>query len=249
MAHPFDVTRKCGLFVTATDTGVGKTLVAGGIASLLVKRGLKVGVFKPIATGCIRASYGLESQDACFLAQCANADYPLTVIAPVTYLPPAAPLVAAEAERREIDFEMIAETYEYLCKICDVVIVEGIGGVRVPLTEEYDVRDLAAAFGLPVVVVARPALGTINHTLLTIDSLRAKGIEPAGVVINGYAEPIADKAVMTAPDVIRRFGKVKVLAVCGFDDMASVEEMRLGQQVPVGLMECDWSGLMGLGRR
>lgn len=249
MGSLFSVPKKQGLFVTATDTGIGKTLVAGGIASLLVKRGLKVGVFKPIATGCIRASYGLESQDACFLAHCADADYPLTVICPVTYVTPAAPLVAAEAEGREIDFEMIAETYAYLCKICDVVIVEGIGGVRVPLTEEYDVRDLAVAFGLPVVIVARPHLGTINHTLLTIDSLRAKGIEPAGVVINAYSEPLADKAVLTAPDIIRRIGKVKVLAVCGYDDTASVEELLLGQQVPVGLTECDWAGLMGLARR
>lgn len=239
----FSVPKKRGLFVTATDTGVGKTLVAGGIASLLVKRGLKVGVFKPIATGCIRASYGLESQDACFLAQCANADYPVTTICPVTYVTPAAPLVASEAENRPIDFEMIAENYEYLCKISDVVIVEGIGGVRVPLTEEYDVRDLAAAFGLPTVIVARPHLGTINHTLLTIDSLRAKGIEPAGVVINAYSEPLADRAVMTAPDVISRLGKVKILAVCGHDETASVEGMRLGLQVPVGLQGCDWAAL------
>jgi dethiobiotin synthetase len=245
MAMLFDVPRKRGLFVTATDTGVGKTLVAGGIASLLVKSGMKVGVFKPIVTGCIHTSYGLESADACFLGHCAAADYPITVINPVSYLTPAAPLVAVEAEKREIDWELIAESYMYLCNTCDVVIVEGIGGVRVPLTEEHDVRDLAAAFGLPVVIVARPGLGTINHTLLTIDSLRAKGIEPAGVIINGYAEPAADKAVKTAPEVIQRCSGVKVLAVCGYDDTASVEELRLGQQVPVGLMVCDWGRLAG----
>jgi dethiobiotin synthetase len=246
MSLPFVASRKNGLFVTATDTGVGKTLVAGGIASLLVKRGLKVGVFKPIATGCIRASWGLESQDACFLAQCADADYPLTTVTPVTYETPAAPLVAAEAEKRPIDFELIAETYQYLCKICDVVIVEGIGGVRVPLTEQYDVRDLAAAFGLPVVIVARPHLGTINHTLLTVDSLRAKGIEPAGIVVNAYSEPLADRAVITAPDVISRVGKVKILALCGHDETASVEGMQLGMQVPAGLSACDWTALMTL---
>jgi dethiobiotin synthetase len=244
-----NVPRKCGLFITATDTGVGKTLIAGGIAHLLTKRGLKVGVFKPIATGCIRARYGLESADACFLAHYADADYPLTVVNPAAYLTPAAPLVAAETEKRPIDFELIAETYTYLCNSCDIVIVEGIGGVRVPLTEEFDVRDLAAALGLPVVIVARPGLGTINHILLTIDSLRSKGIEPAGIVINGYSEPLADKAVMTAPDIIRRCGRVNILAVTGYDDTASVEGLRLGQQVPVGLMECDWAALMGLAGR
>jgi dethiobiotin synthetase len=156
--------------------------------------------------------------------------------------------VAVEAEKKEIDWELVAESYEYLCNTCDVVIVEGIGGVRVPITSEYDVRDMAVAFALPVVIVARPGLGTINHTLLTIDSLRSKGIEPAGVVINGYSEPIADKAVTTAPDIIRRCSGVNVLAVCGYDDTASVEDLRLGQQVPVGLMVCDWAALMGLGR-
>lgn len=239
----FKVPHKAGLFITATDTGVGKTLVAGAIASLLVKRGLKVGVFKPIATGCIHTPYGLESADACFLAQCAQADCPPAIVNPVGYVTPAAPIVAAEAEGRQIDFELIGESYEYLCNTCDIMIVEGIGGVRVPLTQEHDVRDLAAAFGLPVVIVARPHLGTINHTLLTIDSLRARGIEPAGIVINSYSEPLADKAVTTAPEVIQRCSGVKILAVCGYDDTASVEELRLGRQVPVGLGGVDWVGL------
>ena len=248
MTKPFKVRPKAGLFITATDTNIGKTLVAGGIAELLVKQGLKVGVFKPIATGCMRTAYGLESTDASFLAYCAKPDCPLTVVNPVSYVTPAAPLVAAEAEGREIDFGLISESYDYVCNISDIVIVEGIGGVRVPITQEYDVRDLAAAFGLPVVIVARPHLGTINHTLLTIDALRARGIEPAGVVINSYAEPVADRAVMTAPEIIQRCSGVKILAICGFDETASVENLQLGRQVPAGLARVDWAALAGLVR-
>ncbi len=244
----FNAPNKAGLFITATDTGVGKTLVAGGIAHLLTQRGFKVGVFKPIATGCIRTPYGLESADACFLSHCAMADCPLAIVNPVSYVTPAAPLVASEAEGCEIDFGLIGESYEYLCRTCDLVIVEGIGGVRVPITREYDVRDLAMTLGLPVVIVSRPHLGTINHTLLTIDSLRTKGIEPVGVVINSYSEPQADKAVTTAPDIIQRCGGVKVLAVCGYDETASVEKLQLGMQVPAGLAVVDWASIANSGK-
>lgn len=240
------VPRKPGIFITATDTGIGKTLVAGAIASLLQKQGVKVGAFKPIATGCTHARFGLESADACFLAHCADSSHLLTEINPVAYVTPAAPLVAAEAEGRDIDFELIATAYAHICNTSDLVIVEGIGGVRVPLTQTHDVRDLAAGFRLPVVIVARPHLGTINHTLLTIDSLRAADIEPAGIVINAYSEPLADRAVMTAPDIIERCSGVKVLAVCGHDPTASVENLQLGQQVPVGLQGVDWAALAGL---
>ncbi|HSV27155.1 MAG TPA: dethiobiotin synthase [Sedimentisphaerales bacterium] len=248
MTELFKVRQKPGIFITATDTNIGKTLVAGGIAELLVKQRLKVGVLKPIATGCVHTAHGPELTDAKFLAHCAKSKCPLTVINPVRYVTPAAPLVAVEAEGREIDFTLVTEAYDHICSISDVVIVEGAGGVRVPITAASDMRDLAAAFGLPVVIVARPHLGTINHTLLTIDSLRARGIEPAGVVINSHTEPVADRAVLTAPEIIQRCSGVKILAICGFDESASVENLQLGRQVTAGLAKVDWAALAGLGR-
>ena len=164
-----------GLFVTGTDTGVGKTLVAGGIARLLRDEGLKVGVFKPVATGCREQYEGLVNADSEFLRMCSDCDLELSVISPVGYVTPAAPIVCEGHERRRVDFELIAECYKRICEESDVVIVEGIGGVRVPISGDVDVIAMMKWFGLPVVVVTRPDLGTINHTLLTIDAVRGAG--------------------------------------------------------------------------
>ncbi|MHC4292637.1 MAG: dethiobiotin synthase [Planctomycetota bacterium] len=149
--------KKNGLFITGTDTGVGKTLITGGIAAVLRQQGLKVGVFKPIASGC-RDEGMLISDDTEFLAMCADADYSLSVISPVTYKTPAAPLTCVQLEGRDIDYEEIVTAYNYLCDNTDVVLVEGIGGAMVPLDAEHTVMDLAVEFNLPTVIVARPNL-------------------------------------------------------------------------------------------
>lgn len=239
---------KSGLFVTGTDTEVGKTLITGAVARILAGQGLKVGVFKPVATGCRHSREGLVSSDAEFLAVCADSDYPLTVINPVSYATPAAPVVAADYEKRGIDFEPIASAYRYLCEVSDVVLVEGIGGVRVPVTDDVDVLDMAVWFGLPVVVVARAGLGTINHTLLTVDAARRAGLKAAGVVLNGYSEATAGTAEVTNPQVIARYGKVDVLSVVPYDETVSIETGKIGEAVLQSLAECDWRGLCGVHR-
>lgn len=237
---------KPGLFITGTDTGVGKTLIAGTIARILTDSGLKVGVFKPIATGCRHSREGLISSDAEFLAYCSDCDYPLSVVNPVGYATPAAPIVSADYEHREVDFEQISSSYNYICQSCQLVIVEGIGGLRVPITEDIDVLDLAAGLGLPVVIVSRAELGTINHTLLTIDAMRSKNLKIAGVVINGYDASKAEPAETTAPQVIARCGNVNILAVVPFDETVDVEEGRLGEVVIESLADCDWVELARL---
>jgi dethiobiotin synthetase len=237
---------KPGLFITGTDTCVGKTLIAGAIARILADGGRKVGVFKPIATGCRHSREGLISSDAEFLAYCSDCDYPLSVVNPVGYTTPAAPVVSADYEHREVDFEQISSTYSYICQSSGLVIVEGIGGLRVPITEDVDVLDLAAGLGLPVVIVSRAQLGTINHTLLTIDALRSKNLKIAGVIINGYDASEAEAAEVTAPQVIARCGNVNVLAIVPFDETVDVEEGRLGEVVIESLADCDWAGLAGL---
>lgn len=234
---------KPGLFITGTDTGVGKTLIAGAIARILTGQGLKVGVFKPIATGCRRSREGLVSSDAEFLAYCADCDYPLSTVNPVTYLTPAAPIVAADYERREINFEEINSAYNYICQTCQLVIVEGLGGVRVPITEDVDVLDLAAGFQLPVVIISRPTLGTINHALLTIDAIRSRNLSIAGVVINGYDASSQEPAEVTAPQVIARCGNVDILAVVPFDEAVDVEQGLLGDVVIESLADCEWAKL------
>lgn len=238
-----ELPKKPGLFITATDTGVGKTLITGAIARLLRNAGKKVGVLKPVASGCRRTREGLVSADAEFLAVCAATEYPLSVITPVCYTTPAAPWVCAESEGRAVDFEAIAAAYRYLCTTCDVVLVEGIGGAMVPLTETETILDVAAAMDLPTVIVARPNLGTINHTLLTLAAVRAAGLPVAGVVINGYNALTASVAEETAAEVISRCGQTAILAVVPYDEDSCVEEGRLGDAVLEVMAQCDWNGL------
>ena len=232
-----------GLFITATDTGVGKTVVAGAIAKILTDKGLKVGVFKPIATGCSRTWEGLSSEDTEFLAHCANSNLPLSTITPVGYLTPAAPIVSAAHDGPAIDFNKIAAAYNEISKNCDIVIVEGIGGVRVPLTVEYDVLDLAVEFDLPTVIVARPNLGTINHTLMTIDCIRAAKLKIAGVVINGFDATKATIAENTADEVIAHCGDVDILAATPFDETVDTSQNCPGEMVMHSLENCDWMHL------
>ncbi|MBL7215094.1 MAG: dethiobiotin synthase [Phycisphaerae bacterium] len=232
--------KKNGLFITGTDTGVGKSLITGGIAAVLRRQGLKVGVFKPIASGCRHDREGLVSDDTEFLAMCADADYPLTVITPVTYKTPAAPVTCAQIEGHSVDYEAIATAYKYLCENCDVVLVEGIGGALVPITETETILDLAVAFDLSVVIVARPNLGTINHSLLTIEAVRNAGLPVAGLVINGYNAQTADVPEETSPDVICDFSDTTLLSIVPYDENSSVEEGRLGESVVQSLQTCDW---------
>ncbi|MHC4621388.1 MAG: dethiobiotin synthase, partial [Planctomycetota bacterium] len=217
--------------------------IAGAIARILTGRGLKVGVFKPIATGCNRRWEGRVSYDTEFLADCANSDLLLSTITPVGYLIPAAPIVSAAHESQPIDFDSIAGAYKHICESSDVVIVEGIGGVRVPLTAEFDVLDLAVEFDLPVVIVARANLGTINHTLMTIDCIRAAHLRIAGVVINGYDATKGGVAEETAGEVITRCSGVNVLAVAPFDEGVDIEQPCLGEIIVSTLLDCDWAKL------
>ncbi|MDH4203191.1 MAG: dethiobiotin synthase [Phycisphaerae bacterium] len=237
--------KKNGLFIIGTDTGVGKTLIAGGIAHVLRQQGLKVGVFKPIASGC-RDEGILISDDTEFLAMCADADYSLSVISPVTYKTPAAPITCTQVEGRLIDYEEIVTAYNYLCENTDVVIVEGIGGAMVPLDAEHTVLDLAVEFNLPTVIVARPNLGTINHSLLTIAAVRNAGLPVAGLVISGYNAFEADIAEETSPDVICGFGETNLLSIVPYDEESSVEEGKLGEGVIETLSFCDWKALSEL---
>ena len=240
MPFEFEIPKHRGLFITGTDTGVGKTLVSGAIAKVLSDQDLRVGVFKPIASGCRKERQGLVSDDAEFLACCANCEYPLSVVNPVTFRTPAAPAACEPVERKTVDFEQIVNTYKYICDNTDIVIVEGIGGIRVPISEGVDVLDMATGFNLPVVIVARPDLGTINHTLLTVDAVRSAGLHLLGVVINGYDINSCDIAVETAPDIISQYGQVDILSIVPFDEESNVEKGLLGQAITDIIDQTDW---------
>ena len=243
MPIDLNLPKKAGLFITGTDIGVGKTLIAGAIAKILTDNGLKVGVFKPIATGCRYAWEGLVSYDTEFLAYCANSDLPLSTITPVGYLTKAGPFVSAAREGKPMDFDKIAAAYKNICENSQIVIVEGIGGVRVPLTTEFDILDLATEFDLPAVIIARPNPGTINHTLMTIDCVRVAQLKIAGVVFNGYRASEETVAGNTAPAVIAQFGGVDILSEVPFDETVGLKESNLGEVIVESLLNCDWAKL------
>ncbi len=164
---------KSGIFITGTDTGVGKTHVTAGLLTELRRRGISAAAFKPIACG------PGGRHDAKIYAAIMNHEQPLNVINPVYLRHPLAPSVAARIERKRIDLRKILATYRYLAKNYDVVLVEGAGGLLVPIQKNYFVADLAKALKLPVLIVARLGLGTINHTLLTVREARARKLKVA----------------------------------------------------------------------
>jgi dethiobiotin synthetase len=176
-----------GVFVTGTDTGVGKTVVACALAERLRARGLDVGVMKPIETGV-----GPQGPlDAIALAEAAAVDDAIELVCPVRLALPAAPQVAARQEGREVDVAAIRSVYDALRARHALMVVEGAGGLLVPIGAGYAMADLARDLGLPLVVVASGRLGTINHTLLTLEACSTRRLPVAGVVVSHGAIPLS----------------------------------------------------------
>jgi len=174
-----------GIFVTGTDTDVGKTHVACGLARAWRAQGRSVGVMKPAETG-VPEGTGL-GPDARALVAAAGSDDPVDQVCPFRLAPPASPLAAARAEGVELSLARIEEAFTALAERHAVLVVEGAGGWAVPYASGVDTAEVARACGLPVVVVARRGLGTVNHTRLTVDAVRRAGLEVAAVVLNDPA--------------------------------------------------------------
>lgn len=193
-----------GLFITGTDTGVGKTFVAAAIAEALRRSGLRVGVYKPVATGVEAQRSADTPSDAELLWHACGRIVPLSDVCPQQFAAPAAPPVAAAAEGKSVDPHLLFRGALRWHGKCDVLIVEGVGGLLAPLTEHLSVADLAAKIAYPLVVVARFNLGTLNHTLLTLEVARHRGLRTGGVVLNA-PEPIgATLAEQTNAHELRR---------------------------------------------
>lgn len=173
-----------GLFITGTDTGVGKTFVGGLLAGLLRRRGVDIGVMKPIESGCLRKDGILYPQDAYELKEKAQSPDPIEDIVLYAFEMPAAPAVAAEEEGVTIELPRIVEKFQALSSRHWLTLVEGAGGLLVPLTRHEDNAHLILALKVPALVVARALLGTINHTLLTVNWAKALSVEVLGVIIN-----------------------------------------------------------------
>jgi dethiobiotin synthetase len=188
-----------GLFVTGTDTGVGKTHVTAALLVELRRRSVHAAAFKPIACGAG------GRHDAEIYAAIMKHDIPLDVINPIYLRRPLAPSVAARMERKRIDLSRIRACYRQLAASYSVVLVEGAGGLLVPIRANYFVSDLAKSLKIPLLVVARLGLGTINHSLLTVRQARAIGLMVRGIVLNdtvgGKRDLAAKTNIKTVPEL------------------------------------------------
>ncbi len=206
-----------GIFVTGTDTGVGKTVVAVGLVRGFRAMGMDIGVMKPIATGGYRharadGGYDMRSEDVDTLVKAADVRDDLRLVNPVCFEPPLAPLAAARIVGGEISLDTILAAYRTLRERHDLIVVEGIGGLMAPIRRDYFVADLIRDFELPAVVVARPGLGTLNHTILTVKYGQDRGIDILGIIIN-HAEEDRSEAAATNVGILEECCGVPVLQV------------------------------------
>jgi dethiobiotin synthetase len=193
-----------GLFVTATDTGVGKTWVACALLRAAVRRGLRVAVMKPCETG--------DGDDGARLLDAAARPLDPSLVRPYRFALPASPEVAARAEGAVVDVARIADAFTRLTRDADFTIVEGAGGLLVPVAPGVLMADVAARLGLPLLVVARASLGTVNHTLLTLEAARARALPVAGVVLSRAVDSAGPEEA-TNPEAIAGYGRVPILGI------------------------------------
>ena len=226
---------KKGVFVTGTDTGVGKTVVASAIALGLQQKGLKVGIMKPVQTGAVIKGNMRSSPDVEFIlkalgVQDGENDSPFPFDPHIPYLlkEPLAPYVAAKLEGVNIEPERIVRAGQWLQKKYSYLVIEGAGGILVPIDQDYLMVDLIRDLGLPVVLVARATLGTINHTLLTLEALRNRNIPIAGVVLNKRSPSLEGICEQTNPEVIEAFGKANILGIFPYSSSIQMEEGNIG---------------------
>ena len=207
-----------GLFITGTGTGVGKTYVAALIARALRQSGRRVGVYKPVASGCELRDGQLESPDANSLWEAAGRPGTLEQVCPQKFAAPLAPHLAARAEGRQVDSRLLRDGVEFWRESSDIVLVEGAGGLMSPVSEDDYNADLAAEFGYPLVVVTANVLGTISatlQTLITASSFR-DGLDVAGVVLNTPHRNSQDISVDSNAEELRRRCAAPLLATVDY---------------------------------
>ncbi|QDU40265.1 ATP-dependent dethiobiotin synthetase BioD 1 [Maioricimonas rarisocia] len=201
-----------GLFITGTDTEVGKTHVTCEIARTLSAAGSRVGLYKPVCSGGISGGDGtIVWDDLQRLNNALPEPVPVDRICPQRFVAPLAPPVAAREEGRTIDEQLLRTGIHGWDDAADVLLVEGVGGLLCPLTDRETVADLAVDFGFPLLIVSPQRLGTINHTLMTVEVARSRGLHVAGIVMNHVVPPADDSVASNAAEIASRAG-VPVIA-------------------------------------
>lgn len=218
-----------GLFITATDTEVGKTVITGAIAAALKARGVNIGVVKPLASGGVANRQGqLVAEDATFLMKAAGlAEDKRALVNTVCLQLALTPAVAAMQTGVSIDMPEVISSCRYSAEMFDNVLVEGVGGIIAPLWEDYLVADMMAELGLPAVIVTRPNLGTINHTVLTVEYAKQRGIKLAGIVINRWNQEQVGVLEQSNIDYIERLTGLPILGKFPVTASISVPEARI----------------------
>lgn len=232
-----------GIFITGTDTGVGKTVVAAAIARYLSLNGFSVGVLKPVTSGAVEKDGSLVSEDADLLRRASGCTAPRQITSPHVLREPIAPSEAALREGKVVRFELILHAYEQLASSHDIVIVEGAGGLLVPLGPGLLVADLPARLGLPLLIVARPDLGTVNHTLMTCECALSRHIRTLGIVINGQTYNPAG-AEEYAPRLISELSPVPLLGT--LPRLESTDEMDLVERLAPAVADMHIESLLAL---
>jgi len=224
-----------GLFVTGTDTGAGKTVVAGAVVAALRAGGERVAAYKPVVTGLDEPEEPGWPRDHELLAATAGAS--AEAVTPHRFGPPVSPHLAAELAGVELDLDAMVVAASAAAAEADagVLVVEGVGGLLVPLTNHHRVRDLALALGFPLVVAARPGLGTISHTLLTLEAARAAGLTVAGVVMTPW--PDAPSTMERSNrETVARLGAISVATLPRLPDGSPASLAAGGERLPIA----DW---------
>jgi dethiobiotin synthetase len=204
-----------GLFITGTDTGVGKTLVAAALAAWCRQQRIDVGVAKPVATGGVGRPGALVSTDVPLLIRAAGVSDSPRLVNPVCYADPLAPYAAAVRARRPVRWSAMVSAVRVLSRRHRLLIVEGVGGWLVPITARRCVSDLARALGWPVLIVARLRLGTFNHTLLTVEQARRDGVPILGVLLNAAEPPGGAAARLAEASAVRHLPALLPVPVLG----------------------------------
>jgi dethiobiotin synthetase len=201
------------IFVTGTDTGIGKTVISSAISAFFsLRKQMNVGVMKPFECGLSKTDKDLLPWDAICLREASGSNDDLNAISPYTLEAPVAPEVAAMLEHVNIDINMVDKIYHSLAKSHDLLVIEGAGGVLVPIKENFFFADLIQKWNAPTLIVSRLGLGTINHTLLTNHLLKERGIKVLGVILNN-TDGLGDLPAQTNPDILRKYLDVPVLGI------------------------------------
>ena len=209
-----------GYFITGTDTGVGKTIVTACLAKLFKNR--NDGVMKPIETGVDSECSSSSNSDAKFLMEITGISDSLEDVCPYRLKLSASPYQAARIEGKEIDPEIILERFRALQSKHPMMLVEGIGGIMVPITQSYNVSNLALQMGLPLIIVSRVQVGTLNHTLLTINAAQQHGLKVKGIILNPAYEGELQSIEAEQGQLLKELSNVPILGICPYiNDLSS----------------------------